>query len=45
MEVWVSVSGEKRKYQGSFRSVMEKIALEGKDKDLKLLSIHAPKRS
>ncbi|ACO04321.1 MAG TPA: hypothetical protein DEP48_00625 [Persephonella sp.] len=44
MEVWVSVSGEKRKYQGSFRSVMEKIALEGKDKDLKLLSIHAPKK-
>ncbi len=44
MEIWVSVSGEKKKYQGSFKSVMEKIAVEGKGKDLKLLSIHAPKK-
>ncbi len=44
MELWVSVNGEKQKFQGSFRSVMEKIFENGKDKELKLLSIHAPKK-
>ncbi len=44
MEVWVSIAGEKRKFQGSFKSVMEQILENGKGKELKLLSIHAPKK-
>ncbi|WP_456383495.1 hypothetical protein [Persephonella sp.] len=44
MEVWVSIAGEKKKYQGSFRSVMENLFHDGKDRDVKLFSIHAPKK-
>ena len=44
MEVWVSIDGEKKKFQGSFKSVMESITMEGKGKEVKLLSIHAPKK-
>ncbi len=44
MELWISVAGEKKKLQGSFKSVMEQILEIGKDKDLKILSIHAPQK-
>ncbi len=44
MELWLSVSGEKKKLQGSFKSVMEEIVNIGKGKELKLLSVHAPKK-
>ena len=44
MELWISVSGEKKKLKGSFKSVMEQIVEIGKDKELKLLSVHAPKK-
>ncbi len=44
MELWLSVAGEKKKLQGSFRSVMEQILEIGKDKDLKLLSVHSSKK-
>ncbi len=44
MELWLSVAGEKKKLQGSFRKVMEQIVEMGKDKELKLLSVHAPQK-
>ena len=44
MELWVKIGEEKKKYQGSFRSVMESIFNEGKDKEVNLLSIHAPQK-
>ncbi|WP_457643158.1 hypothetical protein [Persephonella sp.] len=44
MEVWVSIGGEKKKLQGSFKSVMETLYTEGKGTEVKLFSIHAPKK-
>ncbi len=44
MELWLSVSGDRKKIQGSFKSVMEQILEFGKEQDLKLLSVHAPKK-
>jgi hypothetical protein len=41
MEMVVAIDGNKVKYQGSFKSVMERLAEEGKGKELKLLSVHA----
>jgi len=41
MEMVVSINGNKTKYQGSFKSIMERLAEEGKGKELKLLSVHA----
>ncbi|NPB07109.1 MAG: hypothetical protein GXO03_05855 [Aquificae bacterium] len=44
MELWVKIDGEKRKYQGSFKAVMEKLVEEGKGKKVELLSFHAPQK-
>jgi len=44
MELWVNISGEKKKYQGSFKNVMESIYNEAKGKEADLLSIHASKK-
>ncbi|SNZ08505.1 hypothetical protein SAMN06265182_1321 [Persephonella hydrogeniphila] len=44
MELWVNISGEKKKYQGSFKTVMESIYNDGKGKEVTLLSIHAPQK-
>jgi len=44
MELWVIISGEKKKFQGSFKSVMEDLYLQSEGKEVKLLSIHAPKK-
>ncbi|NPA54491.1 MAG: hypothetical protein GXO21_07480 [Aquificae bacterium] len=44
MELWVSVAGEKKKLQGSFKSVMEQVVELGKDKEIKLLSVHSSKK-
>jgi len=41
MEIVLSMDGNKVKYQGSFRKVMENIVKEGKDKDIKILSVHS----
>ncbi len=44
MELWVKINGEKKKYQGSFRSVMESLVKEGKGKEVQILCMHAPPR-
>jgi len=44
MEMVVSINGNKTKYQGSFKSIMEKLAEEGKDKEVKLLSVHGSQK-
>ncbi|MBK3332235.1 hypothetical protein GWK41_04040 [Persephonella atlantica] len=44
MELWVSIGGEKKKYQGSFKNVMESLFTDGKGKEVKLFSVHAPKK-
>ncbi len=44
MEMVVSIGGNKVKYQGSFKSIMEKLVEDGKDKEVKLLSVHAGKK-
>lgn len=44
MELWATVAGEKKKYQGSFKKVMEELFFDGKEKDVRLLSVHAPKK-
>jgi len=44
MEMVVSIGGNKTKYQGSFKSIMEKLVEEGKDKDIKLLSVHGSQK-
>ncbi len=44
MELWVKIGEEKKKYKGSFRSVMENLFNDGKDKEVNLLSIHAPQK-
>jgi len=44
MEVWVRIGKENKKYQGSFRSVMENIFNDGKGEEIYLLSIHAPQK-
>ncbi len=44
MEIWVRIGEEKRKFQGSFRKVMEEILKEGKGKEVSLLSFHADQR-
>ena len=41
MEIWVRIEGNKRKYQGSFREVMESIVRDGRGKSVQLLSFHA----
>ena len=40
MEMVVSIGGNKVKYQGSFQKVMESIVNDGKDKEIKILSVH-----
>ncbi len=40
MELWAKVGGEKVKFQGSFRSVMEQLLEKAKDKEAVLLSFH-----
>jgi len=40
MEMVVSIGGNKVKYQGSFQKVMENIVKDGKDKEIKILSVH-----
>jgi len=44
MELWVKIEGEKKKYQGSFKGVMESLVREGKGKKVELLSFHAPQK-
>ncbi len=44
MEMWVKVNEEKKKYQGSFRKVMEELSTDGKGKEVVLLSFHAPQK-
>jgi methyl-accepting chemotaxis protein len=45
MEIWVRIGRTKKKYQGSFRSVMESIVKDGKGKKtVQLLSFHAGKK-
>jgi hypothetical protein len=44
MELWLNLGGEKKKYQGSFRKVMEQVAEEGRGKEVKLLSFHASQK-
>ncbi|HIP43533.1 MAG TPA: hypothetical protein EYG91_06590 [Aquifex aeolicus] len=44
MELWVKINGEKKKYQGSFRAVMENLVKDGKGKEVQILCIHAPPR-
>ncbi len=44
MELWARIGEEKRKFQGSFRKVMEQVAQEGKGKEVKLLSFHASQK-
>ncbi len=42
MELWAKIGRTKKKFQGSFRSVMEEIVKEGKGKKtVQLLSFHA----
>ena len=42
MELWAKIGRSKKKFQGSFRSVMEEIVKEGKGKKtVQLLSFHA----
>ncbi len=42
MELWVKIGKTKKKFQGSFRDVMESIVKEGKGKEtVELLSFHA----
>ncbi len=41
MELWAKINGSKKKFQGSFKSVMEQIVMEGKGKSVELLSFHA----
>jgi len=42
MELWAKIGRTKKKFQGSFRSVMESIVKEGKGKKtVELLSFHA----
>ncbi len=42
MELWARIGRSKKKFQGSFRSVMEEIVKEGKGKKtVQLLSFHA----
>ena len=42
MELWAKIGRSKKKFQGSFRSVMEDIVKEGKGKKtVQLLSFHA----
>ena len=40
MELWANIGGEKFKFQGSFKSVMEQLLEKAKDKEAKLLSFH-----
>ncbi|GAB6066082.1 hypothetical protein JCM9492_11740 [Aquifex pyrophilus] len=44
MELWAKVGEEKKKYQGSFRAVMENLVKDGKGKEVQILCIHAPAR-
>ncbi|MDQ7038719.1 MAG: hypothetical protein Q9N26_05925 [Aquificota bacterium] len=45
MEIWVKIGRTKKKYQGSFRAVMENIVKDGKGKKaVQLLSFHAGKK-
>ncbi len=42
MEIWVKIGDTKKKYQGSFRAVMESIVRDAKGKEsVQLLSFHA----
>ncbi len=42
MELWAKIGRTKKKFQGSFRNVMESIVREGKEKKtVELLSFHA----
>ena len=42
MELWAKIGRTKKKFQGSFRSVMEEVVKEGKGKKtVQLLSFHA----
>ncbi|NPA32146.1 MAG: hypothetical protein GXO04_00820, partial [Aquificae bacterium] len=44
MELWVKIDGEKKKYTGSFRSVMENLYKDAKGKEVQILCLHAPAR-
>jgi len=44
MELWVKIGDEKKKYQGSFKSVMENLVKEGRGKEIQILCMHAPPR-
>lgn len=44
MELWVKINGEKKKYQGSFGTVMENLVKDGKGKEVQILCMHAPSR-
>ena len=44
MEMVVSIGGNKVKYQGSFQKVMESIVKDGKDKEVKILSVNSHKK-
>ena len=44
VEIWVKVGDEKKKFQGSFRKVMEDILKEGQGKEVALLSFHADQK-
>ncbi len=44
MELWAKIDGEIKKFQGSFKKVMEEVAKEGEGKEVTLMSFHAEQK-
>ncbi len=44
MELWAKIDGQIKKFQGSFKKVMEDIVREGRGKEVQLMSFHAEQK-
>ena len=44
MELWAKINGEIKKFQGSFKKVMQDLVKEGEGKEVKLMSFHAEQK-
>ncbi|HIP93069.1 MAG TPA: hypothetical protein EYH39_01510 [Desulfurobacteriaceae bacterium] len=44
MELWAKIDGEIKKFQGSFKKVMQDLVKEGEGKETKLMSFHAEQK-